>query len=116
MSIDLDPIAELTATIKRQREFAAQARADLIAATPALLAAIRHHSGQSLKIEKILWALWNNENPTSLCDALSGLDTDLAVAVLSMIAARAHGGGEADDIFRTIIDQSGSQPPIHPAQ
>lgn len=116
MNPDLDPLADLANTIRRQRELAAQARAHLIAATPVLVAAIRHGSGQSVKIEKILWSLWNDENPTSLCDALSGLDADLAVAVLGMIAARAHGGGGADDMLSEIINQSGSQPPTDPSR
>lgn len=115
MNPDLDPIAALTASISRQRDLAANARADLAAATPMLVAAIRHHSGQSGKIESILWSLWNDEHPVSLCDALAGLDTGLAVAVIAMIAARTHLGGDADDLLRSIIDQSGSQPPIQPA-
>lgn len=114
MNPDFDPIAELSATIARQRLLAADARAALTAATPSLVAAIRHQSGQSRKVEVLLWSLWNDEHPVSLGDALSGLDSELAVAVLAMIAARAHGGGEADDLLRSIIDQSGSQPPTMP--
>lgn len=112
----LDPIAALTASISRHRELAAHARADLTAATPTLVVAIRHQSGQSRKIEAILWSLWNDEHPVSLGDALSGLDTDLAVAVIAMISASSHGDGEADDLLRDIIDQSGSQPPILKAE
>ena len=112
---ETDPIGALAASISRQRQLAAAARADLDTATPALVAAIRHRSGQSRKVEAILWSLWNDENPTSLCDALSGLDTAVTVAVIAMITARAHGGGEADDLLREIIDQSGSQPPTIPA-
>lgn len=116
MNPDLDPISDLANTIRRQRELAGQARAELIAATPVLINAIRHHSGQSGKVEKILWSCWNDEHPVSLCETLAGLDSDLTVAVLALIAARAHLGGEADELLRTIIDQSGSQPTNNPAQ
>ncbi len=109
-----DPIAELTAAIRLGRQLAAQARADLTAATPTLIDAIRHQSGQSTKLESILWSLWNDEHPVSLCDTLAGLDPNLAQAAVAMIAARAHCGGDADDMLRTIIDATGSQPPVTP--
>ncbi len=109
-----DPITELTASIKRQRLLAGQARIDIAAATPTLVTAIRHGSGQSRKIEALLWSLWNDDHPVNLCDTLSGLDTRIAVAVIAMIAARIHLGGDADDILKTIIDESGSQPPTQP--
>ena len=111
MNHKLDPLADLANTIRRQRELAAQAKADFEAAKPALVNAIRHHSGQSAKVEKVMWSLWNDEHPVSLCDTLAGLDPDIAVSVLAMIAARAHLGGKADELLRAIIDQSGSQPP-----
>lgn len=104
MNPDFDPIAELSATIARQRQLATTARADLEAATPILVDALRHHSGQSAKVEKILWALWNDEHQVNLCDTLAGLDSKLAHAVLAMIAARAHLGGDADNLLRTIIN------------
>ena len=50
----LNPIAELAAAIAAHRQLAAFARTDLEAATPALIAAIRHGSGQSAKVEAIL--------------------------------------------------------------
>jgi hypothetical protein len=114
MNPDIDPIAALTASISRQRLLAADAHADLVAATPALIAAIRYQSGQSAKVEKILWACWNDDHQVNLCDTLAGLDTAVTVAVLALIGARAHLGGEADDMLRKIIDDSGSQPPIQP--
>lgn len=103
---DPDPIAILAASITRQRKLASQAHAVLAAETPRLVDAIRHGSGQSAKIEAILWSIWNGE----LCDALAGLDTTIAEAVVAMIAARAHMGGDADDLIRTIINATGSQP------
>ena len=107
----INPIAELTAAINLGRQLAAQARAELIAATPALVAAIRHQSGQSDKLEQILWSTWGG----ALCEALAGLDANLAQAAVAVIAARAHCGGDADDLLRAIIDGSGSQPPTVPA-
>lgn len=102
-----DPLAELTASIHRQRELASQARAAFEAAILVLIPAIRHRSGQSRKIETILWSCWNGE----LCEHIAGLDTKLAEAVIAMIAARAHLAGDADAMLRRIIAETGSQPP-----
>ncbi len=106
----LDLFAELAAAITAHRQLAGHARAGLEAATPDLIAAIRHGSGQSAKVEAILWSCWNGD----LCDALAGLDANLAKAVVAMISARAHLAGDADDLLRKIIQQSGSQPPTAP--
>ena len=102
----LNPIAELAAAIAARRQLAAQARTNLEAATPALIATIRHGSDQSAKVEAILWSCWNGE----LCDGLAGLDANLAEAAVAMVAARAHLAGDADDLLREIIRKSGSQP------
>ena len=107
---NLKPIAELSAAIARHRKLTDHARPNLEAATPALIAAIRHGSGQSAKVEAILWSCWNG----NLCDALAGLDASLANPVVAMIAARAHLGGDADGLLRRIIQESGSQPPTTP--
>lgn len=106
-----DPISELAAAIALGRQLATQARANLEAATPILIDALRHHSGQSAKLARILWSLWNDEHTVNLCDSLAGLDAKLARAAVALIAARAHCGGDADDLLRVIIDQSGIQPP-----
>ena len=106
----LDPISALAAAITAHRQLAGQAQINLEAATPALIAAIRHGSGQSAKVEAILWSCWNGH----LCDALAGLDENLAEAAVAMVAARAHLAGDADDLLREIIQQSGSQPPSAP--
>lgn len=113
---DSDPLTELTAAIALGKKLAAQSRADLTAATPILVSAIRHQSGQSRKVEAILWSLWNDEHPVNLCDCLSGLDAPLAQTVIAMIAARTHIGGDADELLRRIIMESGSQPPIQTEQ
>jgi hypothetical protein len=106
-----DPIAELAATLNLGRKLASQARADHEAAVPILVAAIQHRSGQSRKIENLLWSVWSDTHPVNLCSELSGLDSKLAKAVVSMIAARAYLAGDADDLLRAIITESGSQPP-----
>lgn len=111
-AIDPDPIAELTAAIALGKTLADQARADLTDAIPVLVDALRYQSGQSRKVEALLWSTWNDTHPVNVCDALSGLDSKLAQAAVAMVAARAHLGGNADELIRQIIDQSGIQ---HPA-
>lgn len=102
----LDPIAELTAAVNLGRKLSAQARADLESAIPLLIQAIRHHSGQSRKIENLLWSCWNDSHQVNLCDALAGLDAKIAQAAIAMIAARAHLGGDADELLRQIIENT----------
>ena len=107
-----DPLAELVSAILLQRQLAANARADLESSIEVLVKAINCGSGQAAKIERLVWSIWNDEHPVSLCDCLCGLDATLGIAVLAMIAARIHLGGDADDLLRRIIDESGSQPPL----
>ena len=102
-----DPIAQLFAAVTLQRTLSVQARADLEAAAPSLIKAIRHQSGQSAKLETILWSVWNGQ----LSDTLAGLDVNLAVAAVAMIAARAFLAGDADCMLCQIISESGTQPP-----
>ena len=101
-------IAELTAAVTLGRQFAAQSRAELTASTQVLIDALRHGSGQSSKIEKLLWCLWNDDHQVNLCDTLAGLDAKLAHAAVAMIAARAHLGGDANEMLRAIIVETGS--------
>lgn len=108
---DPDPIAGLLAAVKLGQTLADQARAELKAATPLLIDAIRHQSGQSVKIEALLWSVWNDNHQVNLCDAVAGLDTKLTRAAMVMISARAYCGGDADDLLKKIIDQSGIQQP-----
>lgn len=51
-----DPVAELAAVIRLGRKLAETARADLEAAIPILVDALRHQSGQSAKVARILWS------------------------------------------------------------
>jgi hypothetical protein len=62
---DCDPVAELAAAVNLGKKLATQARADLTAATPTLVDAIRHQSGQSTKIENLLWSCWSDTHPTT---------------------------------------------------
>jgi len=102
-----DPIAQLFAVVTLERTLSVQARGDLKAAAPSIIKAIRHQSGQSAKLESILWSAWNGR----LSDALAGLDVNLAVAAVAMIAARAFLAGDADCMLCQIISESGTQPP-----
>jgi hypothetical protein len=108
---EIDPMAELATSILLGQKLANQARADLVEAMPILIEAIRHGSGQSAKLTRILWSCWNDDHSVNLCDSLAGLDARLVQAAVTMIAARAHLGGDADDLLRAIIDGSGTQPP-----
>lgn len=114
-STTIDPIAEITAAVNLRRQLATTARANLEAAVPVLIEALRHHSGQSAKVEILLWSVWTDGHLVNLSDCLAGLDACLAQAVVAMISARAYLGGDADDLIRRIIDESGSQPPTVPA-
>ena len=59
-----DPLAELAASIHLHRDLASQAQAAFEAAIPVFIPAIRHQSGQSRKIERILWSVWAGNCPT----------------------------------------------------
>ena len=103
---------QILATSSRQaRILANTAKAKLEEASPLLIQAIANRSGQGAKVEELLWSAWNGENKAGLCDCLCGLDTNLADAVLALLAARAHMGGDADPLLQIIISSSGSQPP-----
>ena len=106
-SIIPSPTAELTTAIQLGKRLAKQARADLEASIPLLIAALQHDSGQSRKIKNILWSCWNDDLQINLCCELAGLDSLIAQAALAMIAARAHLSGDADDLLRKIIKRSG---------
>lgn len=84
-----------------------EVRERMSAAGPILIRALRTGTGQSEKVSSIIWSAWNGCNQVGLCDALCGLDTDIADAVVSLIAARAHLGGDADDLIRDILNESG---------
>lgn len=99
------------AATRQSRILANTSKAKLEEASPLLIQAIATGSGQGAKIEEILWSVWNGDNKTGLCNSLTGLDSNLAEAVLALLAARAHMGGDADPAIKRIIDSSGSQCP-----
>jgi len=96
---------------RRSRVLANCAMTKLIEVTPLLVDAIASGSGQGQRIEAVLWSCWNGTHKVGLCDALCGLDTDLGEAVLTLLAARTHMGGDADPILKKIIHLSGSTCP-----
>lgn len=102
MNLDIpgdDPIAELTKAVRLHRQLADQAKADLETALPVLNETLSHSSGQSAKVAVILQSVWNGE----LCDNLAGLDTKVAQAVISLIAARAHLSAETAADFHSTV-------------
>ena len=102
---DAEYLAETNAA-NRKRKIAEQACTQLEAATPLLIHAIRSGKPPS-EIESILCSLWSGE----LCKQLTSLGTDIGEAVLAMIAARVHGGEEADCLLAAILYHTGGMPP-----
>lgn len=102
---------EIHQSIRRARTLAAKAKNTFQSSHSVLIAAIRSGGGQGRRVEELLWSTWNGDYKTGLCDALTGLDPAIAEAVIAMLAARAHMGGDADDLLRKVIEDSGS---IHP--
>lgn len=98
---DTNPIAEITKAVRFHRQLADQAKADLQAALPVLTEILSHQSGKSAKVAAILQSVWNGE----LCDNFACLDTKVAKAVVAMMAARAHCGGDADPLLATLIKE-----------
>lgn len=98
---DINPIAEITKAVRLHRQLAEQAKLDLGAALPVLSETLSHRSGQSAKVAGVLQSLWNGE----LCDNLASLDSNVAQAVIAMISARTHCGGDADNLLRPLISK-----------
>ena len=98
---DINPIAEITKAVRLSRQLADQAKADLQAALPVLADTLAHQSGQSAKVAAVLQSVWNGE----LSDNLASLDSKVAKAVIVMIAARAHCGGDTDSLLRPLLNQ-----------
>ena len=98
-------LAEINAA-NRRRELAEQARAKLEAASPALINAIRCGT-TSLELQNLLASIWGGQ----LCVQLTSLDSDVAEAVVAMIAARAFLGDDADYLFLEIMTETDSSPP-----
>lgn len=105
--MNLDPITEINTAIRLHRQLAVESLAHLNDALPVLNETLAHHSGQSAKVAAILQSVWNGE----MEDNLAGLDTRIAQAVIAMIAARAHLGGDADPLLAPLLNRKeGHQP------
>lgn len=102
---DVNPIAEITKAVRLQRQLADQSKADLQAALPVLTETLSHQSGQSAKVAALLQSVWNGE----LSDNLASLDAKVAKAVVAMIAARAHLGGDADSLLCPLLNRKEGQ-------
>ncbi len=101
-----DPaLAELAATLRLSQKLQSQARADFQEAAPILADALAHDSGQSRRVAAVINSLWNGD----LCEYLCGLDTEIAQALVAVIAARAHLQGDADQLLRPLIPSKGTE-------
>ena len=94
-----DSVAEPSAAIRPQRQLADQAMDNFVAALPILSETLA--SGESAKLAILLESCWSGE----LCNNLASLDPKVASAIIAMIAARAHCGGEADLLLRHLINR-----------
>lgn len=103
--------ASLASFFADQKKFLARARVaeqSLQAATQNLITVLSEPgTGQSTKVANIIWSAWNGSHTVGLGDALSGLDHHIAESVLALLEARLSLGGDADEMIRYILDQSG---------
>lgn len=104
---DEEAIAAFKEALAKSAARRREARERMVAASPILIRTLRTGTGQSEKVSSIIWSTWNGENQVGLDDALCGLDTDIAEAVVTLIAARAYLGGDADDLIRAVLHESG---------
>lgn len=101
-------LSQFFASQQKAKARSDQACKQLIEAMPILIGAMRIGSGQGERVTALVWSVWNGDHKVGLCDVLCGLDSDLAVAVVALIAARAHMAGNADDLIRKILTLSGA--------
>lgn len=100
-------LSDLFASARHSRTAAQHSAVALFDASPILIRAIRGRSGQGERVAAIARSVWNGCHQVGLCDALAGLDYPVAKAVIALIAARAHMGGDADELIRVILEESG---------
>jgi len=100
----LDSFFEAT---RASRSAAAQAEKDLYSHSTTLIKALQSASGQGEKVSRIIRSVWNGCHPVGLGNDLCGLDHAIGAAVLALIAARIHMGGNADELIRAILVESG---------
>lgn len=81
----------------------------LEATLPLLTDTLRHHwsTGQGKRVRAIVWSLYGGDHPVGLGYALSGLDTKLARALGSAIAARVEAGAAVEPFLKTVLEESG---------
>lgn len=77
--------------------------------TPLLIETLTYHwsTGQGGRLRNILWSLYTCSHLVNLGDACSGLDTDLAEAVGTVINARLIFGPEVEPLLGEILRVSG---------
>ena len=102
-----DALQSFFATARASRAAAQKAAAELERHIPTLVKAILTYSGQSEKVVRILRSCWNDWHKSGLCEDLCGLDHAIGEAVLALLAARIHMGGDADDLIKRILVESG---------
>lgn len=95
------------ATVRVSREAATKAATELERHIPTLIKAILTYSGQSEKVVRIVRSCWNDSHKSGLCEDLCGLDHAIGEAVLALLAARIHMGGDADTLIKRILVESG---------
>jgi len=100
-------VAAITSAIHADRDRRKASKEGAEEHLPRLLAAMRMNSGQGVRITKIVWSLWNGSNQVGLCDVLCGLDGPLQDALLALIRIRMSLGGDADNVLRYLLTESG---------
>ncbi|MFV0416124.1 MAG: hypothetical protein ACK5NG_07120 [Chthoniobacterales bacterium] len=95
-------ISNLQKEISLARTLAKEARENLIKSSSILTSAIQSRGGQGRKVEDLLWSVWGGQCKVDLCDTLSALDSSVSEAVIHLLAARTHCGGDVDDLLRDI--------------
>ena len=101
-----EALAHIRSRVSLARELEKKAAAKLEKALPLLGKVLEAKSGQSRKVAAIARSVWNDETAVNLCDTLAGLDADVAQGVIALIAARAHMGGNADNLIRPLATKA----------
>lgn len=102
-----EALASFFKTVKASEQAAVLHEAELIEHSPVLISVLRGDTGQSEKVRNIIRSCWNGDHQLGLCDVLCGLDHKIGVAVLALLSARVYMGGNADDLIRHILVESG---------
>lgn len=103
-----EALASLAAAIAKSNRRRTATRELAIAAIQPLSRAIASGGGQGRRIAAMVWSLWNGVNKVGLCDVLCGLDAELQDALLAIIRDRMARSGDADEVLRVILQDSGA--------